>query len=237
LYTSLSTPYELAFEDRSAVAQPFSMNLNYRRGPHDSVIETDLRYAGGAALSGFQVSSNATRVVHSEQMFDLKGPLTLVAGQAGGDRVENHSGLGLRDVGVLRRTEAGDVETAWIGELPSGAGSPLQFAAASRGRPWLEQWEERPPTLGAVSLWRLTHLASEQLRLERGEMRLVGWTDDELPGMAVKPRANQRTLRTMVLVHLRPGPLPPPQPDRNTRFDVEASAAGDDELLPPGVVF
>ena len=103
------------------------------------------------------------------------------------------------------------------GPLPTprpGEAAPLDFAAAEEGRPWLAPWDRspalaRPPTGGDdPSLWRLTVLAAERLRLGPGDVRLVGWTGEELPGVDVSPRAAQRTLRTVVLVHLRRGPLP-----------------------------
>ena len=51
-----------------------------------------------------------------------------------------------------------------------------------------------------------------------------GWwpgPTDMLPGLTIQPSASQSRIRTVVLVHLRYGPLPPPVPDANLRVDVQ----------------
>lgn len=80
---------------------------------------------------------------------------------------------------------------------------------------------------GEVPLGQLVELASRKLELARGDMRLIGWVDGAFPGMDVRPKAAQRTARTMLLVHLKQGPLPAPRPDRNRQADVVAAASKD----------
>ena len=70
-----------------------------------------------------------------------------------------------------------------------------------------------------VSLGRLFQLASERLRVNRGEYRLVGWSDDPVPGLDISPRTAQSLFRTMLLVHLQHGELPQPRPDVNLYAD------------------
>ena len=55
----------------------------------------------------------------------------------------------------------------------------------------------------------------------------MAWTDDPLPGLEITPAASQVVTRTVVLVHLRYGPLPSPQPDQNLLSDVyDAATSG-----------
>ena len=75
---------------------------------------------------------------------------------------------------------------------------------------------------GEVPLGQCVELASQGLRLSRGEVRLIAWSDEELPSMSVHPGAAQVARRTMFLVHLRRGQLPPPRPDLNRKADVAA---------------
>jgi hypothetical protein len=168
-------------------------------------------------------------MVHCEQMFGLGGSFLLKGDDGGPYLVENKTELALKDVAVLNRDSAGKVHTAWIGDLPAKTSVPLKFAdATDRAQTWLAQWDESPATSrnrpeksSIVSLWRLIDLACNRMGLAKGEVRLVGWTDHEVPGLAIRPAAAQTTLRTLVLVHLRHAPLPPAQPDLVAKDDVQ----------------
>lgn len=276
LYSSLSTSYELEFEESTALAQPFPA----QRGRHSSLRPIQFfQQDGKTRLSGFQVDSNSTGMVHCEQMFPLGGTLQLV--EAAGDQwqVRNSTALRLRDVGVLRRTPRG-LEAAWIGELNPQALVPLQFRPTSTS--WFPEWDQANTTLsherhvslllqerdrnqdrrldlaefetveqgssqtfsgldqnldsrldelelidwsrraraGEISIGRLLDLAARQLVLAEGDVRLIGWSDQELPGLNCRPKASQSLARLMVLAHLRHAPLPDPQRDANCRADV-----------------
>jgi hypothetical protein len=100
---------------------------------------------------------------------------------------------------------------------------------------WLKQWNETdifaspgaPPRSDAdaaadktrIRLTRLARLATEQLRLLPGDVRLIGWTNQRLPGMRIRPEAPQNAMYTLVLAHLARGDLPPVRPDRNVAED------------------
>jgi hypothetical protein len=71
-------------------------------------------------------------------------------------------------------------------------------------------------------------LATQQLRLIPGDVRLVAWTDQPLSGMQISPAAPQNSTYTLVLAHLVRGALPAVKPDKNVaedyfepEFDVE----------------
>ena len=73
LYTSLSTAYDFRFESDSALAMPFPHHVPFALGLHESFTDVSFRRDRQMTLSGFQVASNSTGLVHSEQMQDLGG--------------------------------------------------------------------------------------------------------------------------------------------------------------------
>lgn len=285
LYTSLSSSYDLVFDDSGSLAQPFSSNPDFVLGPHDPTYTVSLRRDKELRLSGFQVASNTTQTVHCEQMADLGGTLQLTGDATSGFRLNNGTPLTLSDAGVLRRTPDGKLQTCWIDDLPAGMNVGLQFKDAvddvarlaewddasvtfsfdrqanqilqehdddddkklsyaeisdvpeivndfnnfdqgvSRGR-GDEHWDRgellqwcRSSRFGELSLGQVIDLASLGLRLRPGDVRLVAWSEDDLPGMAIRPDSPQQTRRNVLIVHLKRGPLPAPRPDVNSIMD------------------
>lgn len=76
-----------------------------------------------------------------------------------------------------------------------------------------------PGNTARIRLTRLARLAAQQLRLLPGDVRLIGWTDQSLPGMHISPEAPQNATYTLVIAHLARGSLPTPKPDRNVAED------------------
>jgi hypothetical protein len=260
LYTSLSTAYQVAFDDPSAVSLPFVVDESFVRKPNEWPQVAEFRREKETTLSGVQVNSNSTEKVHSEQMLDLKGPISLVGDGATGWRLKNSSQLTLRDLGIIRRQEGTlpNFEVAYVAELRPQTMVSLSFAAyvppdeqneARRNpvgyrAPWVPQWDKslvmsvkpKPEEAdkGVVRLHRLVDLTVKRLRLNPGDVRLVAWSDDELPGMRVWPRPAQTTTQTLVLAHLARGPLPAPERDANVSDDFKVPDPLDDSEPTPG---
>jgi len=57
------------------------------------------------------------------------------------------------------------------------------------------------------------------LRLLPGDVRMIGWTEQRLPGLRIQPEAPQNRTYTLVLAHLARGGLPVARPDRNLAED------------------
>ena len=286
LYTSLSSSYDLVFDDASSLAQPFSSNPDFVLGPHDPTYNVSLRRDKELRLSGFQVASNSTQTVHCEQMADLGGTFTFSGDEGAGYRLRNGTPITLKHAGVLRRTLGGEIQTCWIDDLPAGMDVAVRFEKAEGDLARLKQWDDAPVTFsfdrqadrllreydkdddkklsmkevaavpevasvfrsfdqrvsgrrdgdghwdrgellswcrssrfGELALGQLVDLASVGLRLRPGDVRLVGWSEDTLPGMAIRPTSAQETRRNVILVHLSRGPLVAPRPDINTIAD------------------
>jgi hypothetical protein len=273
LYSSLSSSYTLTFDEATALAAPFPAGQR-----DDSLlsiqnyIDVSFRRDKDTSLSGVQVSSNSTGMVHSEQLLPLGTSdksvetLRLVGDEAKGYSVSNTTDLVLRDIGVFRRGSqigsrdaAPQIEAAYISQLDAASSAILKFSPVefreheqpqtdledSRDRRltrrtyrppliWLDAWNEVPifapdqPTATSaprqtdksrIRLHRLARLASDQLRLLPGDVRLIGWTDQRLPGMQIHPEAPQNRTYTLVIAHLARGHLPPARPDQNVADD------------------
>jgi hypothetical protein len=50
---------------------------------------------------------------------------------------------------------------------------------------------------------------------------LIGWFDQRIPGLEIKPAAPQSQHATLVIAHLRYGFGHDPRPDLNTRREIE----------------
>jgi hypothetical protein len=248
LYTSLSTTYDLEFENLTVLAAPFSTSSK----PDDSsestgAVATFERF-DAVRLRGVFVPSNTTNMVHSEQMFPLDGAIQLGRSQSQGRlQIENRSKFLLRSTALVERTsrdeESGGREPGlrgtWIGELRPGESLPAFF-----GQPIVlskDEWpyeQERADEAKLVSKSRLDlepmfRLALDVDSFEPGEKRLVARIDEVLPGESIAPAASQVQGSVLVVAHLDYGPLSVPLPDVNTRRDVakhEESGFGSQDL-------
>ena len=114
LYTSLSSSYTLAFDEPSALAAAVSRGKQLNESlllDHATTPMWPFAATSETSLTGVQVSSNSTGMVHSEQMLPLgTSPKTieslrLVGDEAKGFSVSNTTDLTIRDIGVFRRVD------------------------------------------------------------------------------------------------------------------------------------
>jgi len=245
LYTSLSTNYDVKFNDSHAIVQPLFLESEGRPGTaREQAIYTLRHDPAEVNLAGFGVSSNATSMLHSEQMYDIGGAISL-ADSDGAPMVHNRSNLTLNQAAVVRVEGDGQVQVAWLGQFaPGEAGRPLNFhsvafdsetGSAAQGeeekareqirqfRAVLPQWHDDPvadPSIPPLSLTRLAAMTVAGKGLAPGDVRLVASLNEPLPGMNVDPVASRAT-RSVVLVvaNLRYASPPEPQADYNSRQD------------------
>ncbi len=223
LYSSLSTAYDFRFDEGTALAQPFPTKQRQAQPLYGRAEPTTcyIRRDDGFSLTNFVVRSNTTDFVHSEQVVGLGGALRLLGDDARGWSVENLTDYTIQDAAVLRRVNNTEYLAAYVGELAPKVTERLQWEPLSKNHLQPEAWRDSPVMSPAVagstevSLNRLVVLATRQLQLDPGEFRLIGWLDQQLPGLQVTPQASQLTARTLVLAHLREAPLPPPESDEN----------------------
>lgn len=229
LYSSLTSQYTAAFDQPSSLALPFPGG---KRDEAFLSIATDsdvlFRRDKTTSLSGVMVSSNTTGMIHSEQMLPLgQNPkvaesLLLVGDEQKGYSIRNTTDITVREIGIIRRLPgtSTQLETAYVARLEPASSAPLVFKPLAGKQIWLPEWEKSTVFGPAgdrsqVRLTGLAQLATQQLRLLPGDVRLIGWSSDLLPGMDLSPAAPQNTCYTLVLAHLVRGALPTAKPDFN----------------------
>lgn len=230
LYTSLSTTYDLNFTESTAVSLPFGRS-------EDALSNQSRRFSGGFSevhyhqeggdiqLSGLQVASNSSTMVHSEYFLSSNtNPIfEWKQNDAGKWQLTYGSTQPLQDVGIVRRhPNSGAIEVAWIGTLEPEATQEVTFTKAQNEWELFSEWLESPvlslaPVPGEVNLRHLLNAVKDVKHLAPGDTRLIGWTDEDMPGLTIAPAATQRTIRTMVVGHLQFSDLPAPQRDLHTR--------------------
>ena len=245
LYSSLSTTFNMEFDETTAVATPFPPEAGADLQVSDDRREVTFESYDKPRLRGVPISSASTQFVHSEEMSPLAGTLRLgsPSNNASLKQLENHSGLSLADAVVVRRRfdEAGHatLDGCWLGQVRDGESVLLPWSAL----PALKQGElpfvhQRQQAAEADDRKRLNidpllRLAfefpddSDPLHRRRDEYRLVARIDEALPGATANPAASQSTGATVVLAHLELGPAPQPNPDLNTADDVAPDRTSD----------
>ncbi|MDA7978286.1 MAG: hypothetical protein MPJ50_05885 [Pirellulales bacterium] len=237
LYTSLTTAYDTRYTDSTAIVQPFArLGAHERRQTLIGDTPTTINYRRTptrVTLSGFEVSSNSTEMLHSEHMLDLGGGIHLKSFNGQSGAVVNNTDMDLKGAAILTQDSV-----AWIGDINAGAESSFQLQDRSpesgentgellMENYWFPEREESPYTAKDSSSLQLDLRPLIQLLEARGsnatrstfperEIRLVAWNVDLLPGMEVEPAASQVRVGNVILAHLRHEPLPEPKKNDNT---------------------
>lgn len=218
LYASLSTAFDLRYEAPSALAQPFPATRDFTLLRGQSRREVQVRREEGLVLSGVDVASNSTVMVHGEEMWDAGGSLLWVKPPAGPPELTNGTRLPLAGVRLLRRAPADEGsnswESAWIGELAAGAVVQPRFERVPDELSLLEgRLTNTPGGDQSLELSKLIETAEDGASLAAGEVRLVGWCTDEVPGLEIRPATTRRRQATLVVARLAPQRRPQPSPD------------------------
>ncbi len=143
LYTSLSTAYDVTYDDMTSVAQPFPGVQNDRR----RVATVSLRRDRQVQLSNVLVESNSTERLHAEQMYDMGGSFTLEGNQTTGFQVNNGTRVNVRDAALMSR-QNGRLKIAWLGDVAPGSTRTPTFTDAPDGQKHPAQWDQSPMTQG-----------------------------------------------------------------------------------------
>jgi hypothetical protein len=245
LYTALYTDYTISSDDPGAQILPFptvSKPGDFQHKLGDEITRLRYRHATEAtALEGFVVPSNSTKFLHSEHLLDLGGPVHLMESSDGGFSIQNRTDYTLRGAGVLWKkvTPNGGLELAWLDDLAPGVTAGLRFVRPAESEVrilWADQRSRSPLTMdpggtmvdgplrgGQLNLNAMLNVA-QQTELLPGEMRLVAWLDEPLPGQQIEPAARRTQQAAVVIAHLRFAPGPDPRPDVVPRLAVDPKA-------------
>jgi hypothetical protein len=97
-----------------------------------------------------------------------------------------------------------------------------------KAEPWLAEREKSEVTASkfppeVLNIRHMVRLA--QNTVKPGEIRLVAWTSEEVPGVRIEPVASQARHASVIIAHLRQPPDREPTPDVNARVMVERPEA------------
>ncbi|HBE68895.1 MAG TPA: hypothetical protein DDW52_12175 [Planctomycetaceae bacterium] len=226
LYTSLSTNYSINLPEDGSVMLPLSEPgaRSRRTGGNMSRMKTNYGRSEGVNISPMTVLSNSTKRIHAEQMVTLEGPLSLGARGSGELAVKNDSGVPISSALVVRRTSAGDLESAWIDTLRSGEAATLAFAATTPDA-LFEKWNQDvltqriQPSAAELQanddLWLGGVLGNivTKLPIGQGQIVLVGLTDGDVGMLTLEPGQDQMARRNVMVAHLKAADLPAIRPD------------------------
>ncbi len=145
LYTSLSTQYSADLDNLTAQSMPFAIEDNpgsFKR--EESPSQVQLRRTNKNRIEGLQIQSNTTGLVHTEYLLDLQGVLSFVPPSQSEPLVSNSTNVNIEDAGIIGCDEVGNYQFAWIGNLPAGSTSSLQFETKESKNELDNQWLEIP---------------------------------------------------------------------------------------------
>ncbi len=221
LYSSLTTNYDITFDDAGAAVMPFSAAGN------DFVLRDQARWLAEYRreerlhLRGFTVASNSIGMLHGEHHLDLGGGLEL---SGTGDELHNRTEIDLEGLGL-----AGPRGWAWVDRMVANSQSRLTWTSwpETSGVPlyqvFAQHWDRSPTTRqsvasGEFNVRRLVELA--HLTRPSQETRLVAWSTAPVAGMSVAPEASQRRQVSVVLAHLDQPPLRLPTRDALAEWEL-----------------
>ena len=159
------------------------------------------------------MESNDIDYMHSEQMADFGGTVTLHHDSDGAWRVTNGTTHPLEDCRAVRGGKPGGIDRR-IGRLEPGATRALVFEPYSRretpaaerskdglGDPSDRRSQGSDPS-GELSVKAIADVALDRQELRDGEICLVAQVAGEVPGLTVTPVAQQTRQAALLVAHL-----------------------------------
>ncbi len=227
LYSSLSSTYELTYSTRAAAAIPFPSQQNSKARTligRVALTQDDQE----TKLAGFQVLSNSSSMIHSEQMFELGGPLTYAPKGQSGAGVGNRTKYDLDDAVLFRKTAQGTLQWCWLGNLRQSSGSDGVWQSSADGKLdalFKEHWQkyntaavtDQSPSQVPIPLKKMLTTLAAKNTLHAGEIRMIALIPKQLDGLTVSPAAAQSD-RSMTIVVLHAQPITLWQHERDVNW-------------------
>jgi hypothetical protein len=240
IYSSLSTPYRLTLNSDSGVTVPM---ISREREFASSLVETvrfDYGSADGNFLYPLNILSNSTTFLHTEQMVDLGGTFQFKFEDESKTKfsLANQTQYSWDVVAAVRRNSDGLLEAAWINQLPANSSSTTEFNTADLTKlanfwNWRRgsNQDETDFATNDVSKFSVMVRAISGLSFMRaGEIRVLAFAPNSIEGFDVQPAAGSILENTVLLLHVRCGEYPTPEPDRSLPSRQMSSEAQKREL-------
>ncbi len=206
VYTTGHGNFTISYPNNlTALALPMSSG---REIPGEDVTTSIWQSAPVPSLSQFAVQPRSLSLFRAEEMTTLPGSIRLEENGAG-RRVVNATDLELRDATLIDisgpREE--DRKERYLGTIAPASAVELEKLEP---RPFPERIvaESGPDPDTFLRVVRTTWEPRDE---NQGEIRLVAWVPQPMPGQTIDPPTDRTRGCTAILVHLRSGP--PPSPD------------------------
>ena len=213
LYTNGRSHFTISYPSNpTALALPLDNGRSIRG---EDIAKSWWQSSPVPALMNFTVQPRSLAMFRAEEMASLNGTISL-AETDGKRRVENASQLELRDAVLVESTGPGKRQERALGTIKPGASVEIETGAAGE----LPARVDAGPGPDANLFLEALRSSWEDREEDKGELRLVAWVKDTMPGQSIEPAIDRKRGFTAVLVHLRSGP--PPSPD-GKRYNLLAS--------------
>jgi hypothetical protein len=201
LYSTGRTRFTVSYPDNpTALALPLRSGQSIRG---EDVSTTVWQSYPVPALAGLLVQPRSLAMVRAEEMLALDGNISLQT-EGGSRRVINGSSLPLNDAVLVDLAGPSERKETYLGTIAPGASVAVKPAAggAAAGGP--------AAVFRPSALLKMLREHFEDRPENRGEIRLVAWTPEPLPGQKIEPAPDRHRGLTAVVIHLRNGPPPDP---------------------------
>lgn len=233
VYTTGHGSFTISYpSNNTALALPMSSG---REIPGEDITISAWQSVPVPALSNFSVQPRSLSLFRAEEMTTLPGTIRL-EGDGAGRRIVNGTDLELRDATLIDisgpREE--DRKERYLGTIAPGGVVELEKASP---RPFPERIvaDSGPDPDTILRVVRTTWEPRDE---NYGEIRLVAWVPQPMPGQTIDPPTDRTRGCTAILVHLRHGPPPSPDgPHYNLARGPARVGPGPQaiESLPPGM--
>jgi hypothetical protein len=201
--------------------------------PLIETIDFDYSSTDGNRIYPLNVLSNATTLLHTEQLIDMGGTFNYSTNDNSASfTIQNQTTSTWQDVVIIRMNREGFLEAAILGTFEAGSTKEGNFSKQTLGlldKKW--NWSLSPAASSSDSsqaentsnpnetsslsseMAKLLLILSGGKNLHPGETRLLGHSDNPPEGMTVRPAGSSLLRKSYLLVHLRSEALPPPEKD------------------------
>ena len=173
-------------------------------------------------LENFLIQSNSTRMMHAECLFDAGGSFELTGSAEDTDEsgtldfsqamtISNGTQLDLVSAVVVGRDESGDYFLSPLGDWEAETPKTVRLTACQREE-IITQWEDpskvvngdaennESPNSAKISAYKLLKAVVENLSLGKGEVRLLGYCNDQIGNSHFIPASTQIRQQSLVSV-------------------------------------
>ena len=186
LYTSLSTAYRMELDGDGAMALPFPSNRNKKFTPSQQV-PLSLDKASANTLSGVQIQSNTTELIHAEHLLDAGGKVRLKIDDAGEMTLVNSTNITFKNVLIAAGTKPTNLPNSKTKKRNESADKPASTAGAKLATP------DANKAAADVQLAMLESIPpNSQLKISFGDAQKLLDDYRRLPLMANPKRDAQR---------------------------------------------